>query len=162
MSLDSLNARTWTLGSFPSMGAAARSSHNRPEKNGTPYKDRVGGISLPGTGCSELCVDSKPTSMSLDSLNARTWTLGSITIGTHPYTPHFVVFPRRHRTKEHAICLFIGRHRRARFLLWLRALCRLQTYQHVFGFPERPNMDTWIDNNWDTKQKSSSQLNGNN
>ncbi|KAJ5050218.1 hypothetical protein NUH16_008758 [Penicillium rubens] len=40
----------------------------------------------------------------------------------------------------------------------LRALCRLQTYQHVFGFPERPNMDTWIDNNWDTKQKSSSSM----
>ncbi|CAG8893184.1 unnamed protein product [Penicillium egyptiacum] len=40
----------------------------------------------------------------------------------------------------------------------LRALCRLQTYEHIFGYPERQNGNGWLDNNWNRKPKSSSSM----
>jgi hypothetical protein len=45
---------------------------------------------------------------------------------------------------------------------FLRALCRLQTYEHIFGLPERLESGIWIDNDWrNTKQKSSSSMSPN-
>ncbi|KAJ5970172.1 uncharacterized protein N7479_000090 [Penicillium vulpinum] len=41
----------------------------------------------------------------------------------------------------------------------LRALCRLQTYKNIFGYPERRGGEEWIRNNWDLKKQSSNDRN---